>query len=64
MSAGTSQIVHPAHRDMRRTGTQRFAAFVAAATRIPRSATNITSHGGQLGPNRETEFGRRSGARI
>jgi hypothetical protein len=64
MTAGTNQITHPAHRDTRRTGAQRFASLVAAATRIPRSATTVGSHGGQLGPMREAEFGRRSGARI
>ena len=64
MTAGSHPIIHPAHRDTRRTGSQRFAAFVAAATRIPRSATSIGSHGGQLGPVRDAEIGRRSGARI
>ena len=64
MSAGTHTIIHPAHRDTRRVGAQRFAAFVTAATRIPRSATNVTSRGGQLGPVREAEIGRRTGARI
>ena len=64
MSAGTNTIIHPAHRDTRRAGAQRFAAFVAAATRIPRSATNVGSRGGQLGPLREAEIGRRTGARI
>jgi hypothetical protein len=64
MTAGTNPITHPAHRDTRRTGAQRFASLVAAATRIPRSATTVRSPGGQLGPMREAEFGRRSGARI
>ena len=64
MTAGTEQITHPAHRDMPRTGAQRFVDLVTAATRIPRSATSIGSHGGQLGPIREAELGRRSGARI
>lgn len=63
MSAGINQIVHPAHRT-RRAGAQRFATFVAAATRIPRSATNIGTLRGQLGPVRETEIGRRTGART
>ncbi len=64
MTAGSQPIIHPAHRDTRRTSTHRFAALIAAATRIPRSATQVGSHGGQLGPIREAEFGRRSGARI
>ena len=64
MTAGTNPITHPAHRDTRRTGAQRFLSLVAVATRIPRSATSVGSHGGQLGPIREAEFGRRSGARI
>ena len=64
MTAGTNQITHPAHRDTRRTGAQRFADLVAAATRIPRSATSVRPHGGQLGPMRETEISRNSGARI
>ena len=64
MTAGSQPIIHPAHRDTRRVGAQRFAAFVTAATRIPRSATNVTSRGGQLGPVREAEIGRWTGARI
>ena len=64
MTAGSQPIIHPAHRDTRRSGAQRFAAFVAAATRIPRAPTNVSSRGGQLGPLREAEIGRRTGARI
>ncbi len=64
MTAGSHPIIHPAHRDTRRTGARRFAALVAAATRIPRSATNVGSHGGQLGPVHDAEVGRRTGARI
>lgn len=63
MSAGTSQIVHPAHRT-RRVGTQRIASMVAVVTRRGNATSESWSHAGQLGPIREAEFGRRSGARI
>jgi hypothetical protein len=63
MSAGTSPILHPAH-GTRRVGTQRIASIVAVVTRRGHVASASTSHAGQLGPVRETEFGRRSGARI
>ena len=63
MSAGTSPIIHPAHHD-RRAGSQRIVAMVAAVTRRGHSTSQTVSHAGQLGPMREAEFGRRSGARI
>jgi len=63
MSAGTSPIVHPAHRT-RRAGTERIASMVAAVARRSHGASGTTSHAGQLGPIRETEFARHSGARI
>ena len=63
MSAGTSTIVHPAHRT-RRAGTQRIASMVAVVTRRGHGSSGTISHAGQLGPIRETEFARRSGARI
>jgi hypothetical protein len=62
MTAGTHHIDHPAHRHAHRT--QRLMAMVTAATRRPRTAVRVGSHGGQLGPLRESEIGRRSGARI
>ena len=63
MSAGTNTIIHPAHRT-RRAGTERIASMVAAVTRRGQGATGTSSHAGQLGPIRETEFARHSGARI
>ena len=63
MSAGTSHIVHPAHRT-RRVGTQRIASMVAVVTRRGNATSESRFHAGQLGPIREAEFGRRSGARI
>jgi hypothetical protein len=64
MTAGTRSINHPAHPDTQRTGTQRIVSMVAAAARYPRSVMSIGSHGGQFGPVRESELGRRTGARI
>ncbi len=63
MSAGTSPIIHPAHQT-RRAGGQRIASMVAIVTRRGQTASQTVSHAGQLGPIREAEFGRRSGARI
>ena len=63
MSAGTSPIIHPAHQT-RRAGGQRIASMVSAVTRRGHTTSQAVSHGGQLGPMREAEFGRRSGARI
>ena len=64
MTAGTRSIAHPAHRHSSRIGARRIVSMVAAATRNPRSAGNFSSHPGQLGPLRESELGRRTGARI
>lgn len=64
MTAGTHMIDHPAHRHARRTGAQRIAAMVASAARHSRSAVFADSHAGQLGTLRESELGRRTGARI
>jgi hypothetical protein len=64
MTAGTHTIDHPARRQVRRTGVQRIAAMVASATRHSHSAAQASSHAGQLGPVRESEVGRRTGARV
>ncbi len=63
MTAGTNPITHPAHRDTRRTGANA-SRLVAARDPDPAFRDDRRSHGGQLGPMREAEFGRRSGARI
>lgn len=64
MTAGTHSIDHPAHRHTPRIGARRIVSMVAAATRHPRTVSSVGSHAGQLGPLRESEFGRRTGARI
>jgi hypothetical protein len=64
MSAGTTSVTHPAHRHAPRIGAQRIVSMVASAARRTRSDGNFSSHPGQLGPLRESELGRWTGARI
>lgn len=64
MTASSHSIHHPAHRHARRIGAHRIASMVAAMTRHQHPGTGVSSHNGQLGSVRETELGRRTGARI
>jgi hypothetical protein len=64
MTAGTHSIDHPAHRHARRPGAHRIASMMTMVSRRPRAVASIGSHAGQLGPRRETELGRLTGARI
>jgi len=64
MTAGSHSIDHPAHRHTHRLGAHRIAAIVAGVTRHRHTVASVSSHGGQLGQLRETELGRRIGARI
>lgn len=64
MTAGTHHIDHPAHRHTPRAEARRFVSMVAAMARRPQSAGGVSSHAGQLGTLRESELGRRTGARI
>lgn len=64
MTVGISPITHPVHRDTRQTRTQRIVSVAASAARLPRSVLSVGSHAGQLGPVRESDLGRHTGARI
>ena len=64
MTTSSQSIHHPAHRHIRQTGAHRIASMVAAVTRHQHRDAGVSSHNGQLGSVRETELGRRIGARI
>ncbi len=64
MTVGAPTIHHQSSRKGRVVGRVRISPIVASALRLPKSAHGHFQHAGQFGPVRETELGRRLGARI